>query len=87
MGAASRLEILALYRSLLRAVRTFPSVKRGAIREDIRSEFREARGLEDSAAIAAQLEVARDGLFRMRQLSHAATSGTLDMSRGTHNQG
>ena len=56
-----------LYRDLLRTVRTFPSRKRDALREDIRIEFRLGAGLTDAAAVAHALEVGARGLATMRK--------------------
>lgn len=57
----------SLYRNLLRAVRTFPSRKREALREDIRAEFREGARLTDAAAASHAVEVAVRGLATMRK--------------------
>ena len=45
MAPPSRASALALYRDLLRAVRTFPSKKRAAIRADIVLTMRESAAL------------------------------------------
>lgn len=40
---ASAQQVLLLYRRILKAAQRFPSIKRGAIIDDIRREFREHR--------------------------------------------
>lgn len=40
-GAASPAQVLLLYRRILKAAQRFPSIKRGAIIEDIKTQFRD----------------------------------------------
>ena len=62
-----RHEVLALYRSVLRAAVRFPSKKRDAIIADIKLEFREGAAVTDDALVKQRLAVAEDGLVRLRQ--------------------
>jgi|APGre2960657444_1045066.scaffolds.fasta_scaffold02905_12 hypothetical protein len=64
----TRREVLALYRSVLKAAAHFPSKKRGAIVEDIKAEFREGRASTGEAAVQ-RLALAQDGLQRLRSYS------------------
>jgi hypothetical protein len=65
MAQLSRASVLALYRDLLRAVRTFPSKKRAAIRADIVLTMRESAALTQPAALAQAWEVGLRGLETM----------------------
>jgi hypothetical protein len=65
MAQLSRATVLALYRDLLRAVRTFPSKKRAAIRADIVLTMRESAALTQPAALAQAWEVGLRGLETM----------------------
>jgi len=60
---------LALYRQLLRAVRTYPSVRRGAIREEIRVSFRERRREQDPEQFVKWVAQGLEALRFMRQLN------------------
>ena len=63
----SRVEVLRLYRAILRAAARFPSKKRASIIADIKLEFREGAGERDAAQVQRRLAVAQDGLVRLRQ--------------------
>ena len=65
MPPPSRAAALALYRDLLRAVRTFPSKKRTAIRADIILTMRESAALAPGPALAQAWEVGLRGLETM----------------------
>ena len=51
-----------LYRHILKAARQFPSIKRDAIIEDIKTEFRESKSLSDPKVIKEKMAVAVRGL-------------------------
>ena len=63
---ASRAQVLLLYRQILVAAKRFPSVKRAAIVEDIRLEFREAAPLSDAAEVARRVAVGARSLGQLR---------------------
>ena len=82
MSTPSAASLRGLYRDLLRTVRTFPSRKRVALREDIRVEFRLGARLTDAAAVAHAVEVATRGLDTMRKytsLNPRASHWTVDL--------
>ena len=84
MSGSPRRAALGLYAELLRTVRTFPSKKRAAIREDIRAEFREKARLVDPAAIALALDVGSRGLGTMRKytrLDPRASTWSVDLEQ------
>ena len=85
MAPPSRASALALYRDLLRAVRTFPSKKRAAIRADIILTMRENAALAPGAALAQAWEVGQRGLETMSKYTSldrrsADWSVTLDQA-------
>ena len=65
----SRVEVLRLYRAVLRAAARFPSKKRAFIIEDIKVEFREGAVVTDATLVQRRIAVAQDGLVRLRQYS------------------
>jgi len=60
---------LLLYRHILKAASRFPSKNRAGIVAEIKSEFRDARGVTDAGELEKKLALARDGLDRMRAFS------------------
>ena len=60
---------LTLYRHVLKAATRFPSKNRVGIVQDIKTEFREARGETDGETLKKKLTLARDGLDRLRAFS------------------
>lgn len=79
------METLRLYRAILRSAARFPSIKRKAIIADIKTTFRENRELSGNA-LATQLDVAKDGLFKLKQYEPLKTGNKqkdwhLDLSR------
>jgi len=54
--------VITLYRRILRAAQSFPSIKRDSIIQDIKAEFREHRALTDDAVIQQRIQVARRSL-------------------------
>jgi hypothetical protein len=80
---SSRVEVLRLYRAVLRAAARFPSKKRASIIEDIKLEFREGAVVTDAALVQRRLAVAHDGLVRLRQysgLERAATDWDVSLA-------
>ncbi len=71
---SGREKVLALYRRIMRAAKSFPSVKRDRIIEDIRVEFREGSGLVDEAKIDERVRVAQRSLQELESY--------VGMSRG-----
>lgn len=65
----SRGEIMSLYKQCLTLMRVFPSIKRDALYEDIRTEFREKASLTDPEEIAHAVEVAMRGIATMQKYS------------------
>lgn len=59
-------ERLRLYRALLRALRTFPSSKRGALTEAVKAEWRDGAAETDVERVQRRLSLASDGLARLR---------------------
>ena len=60
---------LTLYRHVLKAATRFPSKNRMGIVQEIKTEFREARGETDGETLKKKLTLARDGLDRLRAFS------------------
>ena len=60
---------LRLYRHILKAAKTFPSKNRAGLIEEIKTEFRVARGETDGEVLKKKLALARDGLDRLRAFS------------------
>ncbi len=54
--------VLTLYRRILRAAQSFPSIKRDSIIRDIKAEFREHRALTDDSLIQQRIQVAQRSL-------------------------
>merc|ERR1712086_1014379 len=67
VGLLTRSETISLYRSLLRSALTFPSVRRASIVSDIRSEFREHKGVTDQTKLKAMVRDAECALFELRR--------------------
>lgn len=67
MSQASKRRVLALYKQLLRDAAHFPSVKRSAIIQDIKLEFREKASLTDPAKVQHAIDVAMQGLGTMQK--------------------
>lgn len=67
--------VLLLYRRILRAARSFPSVKRDNIIRDIKAEFREHSALEDQSKIAERVRVAQRSLEELESYVGMSKSG------------
>nr|CCA17521.1 conserved hypothetical protein [Albugo laibachii Nc14] len=57
-----RTQIFGLYRRILRLARRYPSIKRDAIINDIRMEFRESRDITTAAIIDHKIASANAGI-------------------------
>jgi hypothetical protein len=67
MASAGKVQILSMYRAILRNARYYPSRKRDAIIEEIKSLFHEHKELSDSEKVAIELQKARVGLQELEQ--------------------
>lgn len=66
----SRTGTLSLYRRIVKAARTFPSIKRNTIVEEIRVGFRENKNLDvGSDKYRTAMSVAMKGLTQLEQYS------------------
>ena len=63
---ASPAVVLRVYRQILRNAKAFPSIKRDALIDNIKVEFRENRHLTDEAQVQEKLDVAVTGLQQLR---------------------
>ena len=67
---ASTKETLLLYRQIVKAAKTFPSIKRVKILGEIRQGFRENKSLApEDAKVKEQLALAKKGLLQLSQYS------------------
>mmetsp|Transcript_2345 Transcript_2345/g.6492 ORF Transcript_2345/g.6492 Transcript_2345/m.6492 type:complete len:92 (-) Transcript_2345:104-379(-) len=73
---AARGEVLRLYRRLLKLGRVYPSKNRAGMIEEIKTEFREAKGLSSHAEIEKKVEVARSGVQQMQLYCKLDIKGT-----------
>jgi cytochrome c oxidase assembly factor 4 len=65
----SRVEKLILYRRILLSAKSFPSIKKQKIIEEIRSEFRAKKSLTDEKEIRMAIDVATKGLHQLSMYS------------------
>ncbi|KAA0171953.1 hypothetical protein FNF28_00270 [Cafeteria roenbergensis] len=80
----ARGDILGMYKECLTLVRSFPSIKREELFQDIRTEFREKASLDDPEKIAHAVEVAMRGIATMRKYTGVESKGarwTLDLEQ------
>lgn len=63
---ASSVRVSALYRQILKAARDFPSKKRTAIIEDIKTTFHEDKNLTDKSMIQEKRKLAMDSLEQLQ---------------------
>lgn len=80
MSGASPTQVLLLYRRILKAARLFPSVKRDAIIQDIRQQFREHRAMSDPARVRHELGVALRSLEQLEQYAGLSTAGSEELA-------
>lgn len=62
-------QVLHLYRHTLRAAKQFPSIKKSAILNDIKVEFREGKLVQDKAEIERRIAVGLRSLEQLRQFA------------------
>jgi Complex 1 protein (LYR family) len=75
MSAASRRDLLHLYRRLLRGCQTYPSKNRDRIYQSVREDFRENMGLDpESNKARQQVHVAQRGLGQLHQFDHRSSA-------------
>ncbi len=79
-SASPRNGVLALYRSLLRNAKVYPSKNRGRIITDIKQGFRSNVAVTDVKKIAAEIAEAKQGLKMMSGINNMMTGGKKDWS-------
>ena len=67
MAAATRSEVLHLYRQILRTAARWPSVKRDTVIAEIKDEFRQHMAEADAGVRSKLVAEARAGLDALRQ--------------------
>lgn len=67
MAEYASLSTRMLYRRVLRAVQSYPSVKRGQIFEEVREEFRKNMGERDAGRVEQQRRAAIESLRQLEQ--------------------
>ncbi len=76
ISAALRIEILGLYRSLLRNAAIYPSVKRDDFIEEIKLQFRKHASLNNKNKINKELNIAYQALQTMQQYNKMMSDKT-----------
>lgn len=66
-GMAGRAEALSLFRRIMRTAQRWPSIKKEAVKTEIRDEFRRNMGEANPQKMAKMLDEARSGLQSLRQ--------------------
>lgn len=61
----SKANILSIYKQILKSAKTFPSIKRDKLIEEIKSTFREHSKLTDKKKIEQQIDVAIKGISQL----------------------
>lgn len=85
-----KIATLRLYRRILTLAKKYPSIKREAIIQDIRTEFRENRSLEDPEKIAVQHNLATQGLEQLKmftELNPMKANWSVDVAKNDPFQG
>lgn len=77
---STRSNTLALYREILRTARRWPSVKRLAVIEEIRSEFRAHRSETEATKVKGLLAQANTGLTYLRTQTGLGKAGGREIS-------
>lgn len=72
----SHTNVLILYRRILRAAQSFPSIKRDSIIRDIKAEFREHQGLTDTSIIEQRIQVAKRSLEELESYASMSKGGS-----------
>jgi hypothetical protein len=83
MASPSR-EIVSIYRNILKLAAQYPSVKRAAIIEDIKIEFRANKSLTDPQQIKEKIASARQGIQELSMyasLNPTAGNWTVEVGR------
>lgn len=76
-----RASVLSLYRSLLRSLAVYPSIKRSALRQAMRLDFRDGAKLTDVNRIHAEQVRAQTALSQMQQfLPRSRTPGEWEIN-------
>lgn len=81
---ADRLEVVRLYRRILKLAQRYPSVKRDSIVRDIKTEFHENKALSDAQQVREKVMAARAGIQELSQyaaLHPSAASWTVEVGR------
>jgi LYR motif-containing protein 4 len=71
----SKPALLKLYKELLRSAATFPSKNRARIYQEIRSEWRLNRSLDEPNRLQKEIQVAYKGLQQLRQYDEQSLTG------------
>eukprot|EP00808_Paulinella_micropora_P024974 g51820.t1 len=82
LPSATRVELLGLYRQLLRHAKRYPSVKRDGLYQTIRLEWRENAKLSDVKSREFQIRSATFGLHKLKEMTDLdpnATAWTVNM--------
>ncbi|KAL4434208.1 hypothetical protein ABPG75_000649 [Micractinium tetrahymenae] len=80
MSGATPAQVLLLYRRILKAAKLFPSVKREAIVQDIKQQFREHKALSDPAKVRHELGVALRSLEQLEQYAGLGSAGSEELA-------
>ncbi|CAG9466546.1 unnamed protein product [Pedinophyceae sp. YPF-701] len=68
------LDVLSLYRSIMRSARNFPSSNRAGLIESIRQDFRDGAKVTDREEVAKRRQSAVTGLRQLQAFSEAASA-------------
>jgi LYR motif-containing protein 4 len=79
VAVVGELSMRALYKHVLRAAKSFPSVKKAGIIREIRTEFRANKDLTDPLQIQHCRAVAERGLSDMQAYGGAVQSQNFDL--------
>ena len=73
---AGKAEALSLYRRIMRTAQCWPSIKKEAVKTEIRDEFRRNMGEANPQKMAKMLDEARSGLQSLRQQCGMSSEGS-----------
>ena len=82
--AASRANILRLYKDILSSAKRFPSIKKFKIIDEIKVGFKQYKNCTDDNEIQARINLAIDGLSKLSMysnLSHSSRSWVVNMDK------
>lgn len=74
--SVAEMQMHRLYRDILKAARSFPSIKRKGLIQDIKDEFRDNKNLKDPAKVTMARKQAIDGLIQLEQYSSLDKKGS-----------